>query len=461
MKKYFITILLFVPVCLYAQYIDYWSGKLNFGIEVTIEFNVTYDGPNPKLITMDCPEQYSWELPCELLKWSNDSFNISMSAAHIIFKGQKQQHDSIAVGKWIQNGMELPLTLTRSFTGIDPQRPQNPPLFHDYIEEHLTIINRKDQVELYGTITIPKGYKMKGCAILVSGSGKQDMDEGMMGHKPFWVIADFLTRNGFAVLRFDDRGSYRSTGNFATSTIYDFANDVNAAIDVAKERTGLADSKIGLIGHSEGGMVSQIVLKDRSLGFFISLAGPAAAVKDLMFQQNRDLREAMGIKTDEFDKTVGPFLKKVLDIAGDLSIDSSTAAKKIIKLYKKVEMKFSVAAKARFAMGTPESVGSWLGKPIRSFLSYVPEINLSQIKVPTLALNGSVDKQVNSKANLDVFRKFIGNNANNEVIELSNKNHLFQSTTKGDIAEYGKLEETFSPDALKLMIDWLNKVFPN
>lgn len=459
MKKEFFILLTCLSSIANAQYIDYWTGKLNVGTEVTIEFNVTYDWPNPKFISMDIPEQYVWDSQCKLIKWSKDSFNIYISVANANFIGQKQHHDSVAVGVWVQNGVELPLALTRSYTNIEPIRPQNPPLFHDYIEEQLTILNTKDNISLYATITIPKGYNMKGCAVLVSGSGKQDKEESITGHKPFWVIADYLTRNGYAVIRFDDRGSYRSTGNFETSTIYDFANDVNAALDIAKERTGLDDSKMGLIGHSEGSMVSQIVIKNRPLGFFVSLAGPAVPIRDLMLQQNKDLCGIFGIETKEFDKTVGPFLSKVFKIAGDLTMDSAEAAPKIIKLYSTVESKFSEAAKTRFALGTKENVGGWLTKPIRTFLSYDPSTNLSFIKIPVLALNGTLDKQVNYKANLAIFKKYLANNSKNEVKELENKNHLFQTTTTGDISEYGKLEETISPDVLKIMIDWLNRIF--
>jgi pimeloyl-ACP methyl ester carboxylesterase len=459
MRKFIILFLGFIPLFLHAQYVDYWTGKLSFGMEVTIEFNVTYQELQPIAITMDCPEQAVWTVPCELVKWSKDSFNLRVTGANVVFKGSKQHHDSLVVGTWIQNGAELPLNLIRSSVGINPVRPQNPVGEVPYMIEDLRIPNKKDQVELSGTLTIPNGYMMKGCAILISGSGKQDKDESMMGHQPFWVIADYLTRNGFAVLRFDDRGGYKSTGNFERSTIFDFANDVNAAIEVAKDRTGLDESKIGLIGHSEGSIVAQIVLKNRPLAFYISLAGPAAPVRDLMFQQNKDLNPMFGIKTDEFNKTVGPFLKKVLAIAGDLRVDSATASAKIIKQYKKVEKKFSTSAKARFNLGTPENAAGWLTQPLRVFLSYVPVDYLAQIKIPVLALNGSVDKQVSSQINLEIFRKYKANNPLNETVELPNKNHLFQTTTKGDISEYGKLEESFSPDALQIMLNWLNKVF--
>jgi pimeloyl-ACP methyl ester carboxylesterase len=459
MRKSILLLWVLCPLFLQAQYVDYWTGKLNFGMEVTIELNVTYEELQPIAITMDCPEQSIWTTPCELLKWSKDSFNVRIAGANVVFKGSKQQHDSVVVGKWIQNGMELPLNLTRSVVGISPVRPQNPVGEVPYLIEDLRIPNKKDQVELSATLTLPKASAIKGCAILITGSGKQDKDESIMGHQPFWIMADYLTRNGFAVLRFDDRGCYKSTGNFDRSTIFDFANDVNAAIDVAKDRTGLDDSKIGLIGHSEGSMVAQIVIKTRPMAFYISLAGPAAPVRDLMFQQNRDLREMFGIKTEEFDKTVAPFLKKVLAIAGDLSLDSAAASAKIIKQYKKVEKKFSTQAKTRFALGTPEGAAGWLNTPLRVFLSYVPADYLAQIKIPVLALNGSVDKQVNSQINLQVFKKYAGNNPLNEIVELPNKNHLFQTTTKGDISEYGKLEESFSPDALQIMVNWLNKIF--
>jgi pimeloyl-ACP methyl ester carboxylesterase len=461
MKKYLAFIFILLPLFAHAQYTDYWTGKLSFGIEVTIEFNVTFgDDFTPRDITLDCPEQNAWELKCDLIKWTKDSFNIDIPIAGVKYYGKKEHHDSIATGNWIQAGIPLPLTLTRSLTGINPVRPQNPPLEHDYLEETLLITNPKDNVQLFATLTIPKGFTMKGCAVMITGSGQQDMDESMMGHKPFWVIADYLTRNGFAVIRFDDRGSYRSSGNFSTSSVFDFATDVNAVINMAKERTGLPDNKIGLIGHSEGSMVAQIVLKDRPLGFYISLAGPAAPVQQLMYQQNKDLIGLFNISETEFNKTVGPFLHKVLAIAGDLSIDSATAATKIIKLYKKTEKKFSDSAKKRFALGTPESAGGWLGKPLRIFLSYIPENNLAIIKTPFLAINGTKDKQVNSEVNLAIFKKYLKNNPLNEVKEVENKNHLFQTTTKGDISEYGKLEETFAPEVLEMMKAWLNKVFP-
>ncbi len=460
MKKTFFTILFFIPFILHAQFMDFWTGKINVGSEITVEFNVTYEWPNPKFVTLDCPEQYTWDLECKVLKWSKDSFNIAIPAAGVKFFGKKEHHDSVAVGIWMQGGLEIPLTLTRSYDNIEPVRPQNPPLEHDYIEENVNIINAKDSVILYGTLTIPAGFYMRGCAVLVSGSGKQDKEETMVGHKPFWVIADYLTRNGYAVLRFDDRGSYRSSGNFETSTIYDFANDVNAALDLAKERTGLSDNKLGLIGHSEGSMVSQIVLKERPLGFFISLAGPAAPIKDMMIRQNRDLCDWFGITTKEFDKTITPFLKKVFKVIGDLSLDSVAATEKIIKLYNKSSKKFSEAAKARFSLGTPENVAPWITKSTRTFIAYDPASSLSAIQTPMLALNGTVDKQVNSQLNLTVFKKYLGNNLKNEIKELENKNHLFQTSTTGDITEYGKLEETFSPDALVIIRDWLKKVFP-
>lgn len=461
MKNFILIAFLLLSTHVHAQYTDYWTGKLNVGVEIIVDFNVTYGNDyNPKDISLDIPSQYVWELKCELLKWSLDSFNVDIAGGYARFLGKKEKHDSIATGYWIQNGIPISLILNRSLTGINPVRPQNPPLEHDYIEERLVIMNAKDKVNLYGTLTIPRDYKMKGCAILISGSGPQDMDESIMGHKPFWIIADHLTRNGFAVLRYDDRGSYRSTGDYSTATINDFASDVNAAIDMAKERTGLTDDKIGLIGHSEGSMVAQIVLAKRNLGFYISLAGPAAPVQQMMYKQNQDLGSTLNISEDEFNKRVGPFLKKVFAIAGDLSTDSTEAGQKIWKLYKKEEKKFSSAAKSRFSMDKPENISAWLGKPMRTFLSYVPEKNLTLLKNPFLAINGTADKQVNAKINLDVFRKYLGNNSLNEVKEIENKNHLFQTTTKGDIGEYGKLEETFSPDVLKVMVEWLNKIYP-
>ncbi len=442
---------------------DFWSGKLNMGTAtVTVEFNVTYDWPNPKWVTLDIPEQHVWDLECKLAKWSKDSFNIDIPVAKARFLGKKEHHDSMAVGSWIQGPYQFPLGVNRSYDNIEPVRPQNPDLFPDYLVEELLVTNTKDNLTLFATLTIPKGYQMKGCAILVSGSGKQDKEESMVGHKPFWIIADYLTKNGYAVMRFDDRGSFRSTGSFENSTIFDFANDVNAVIDMAKERTGITDDKkMGLIGHSEGSLVSQIVLKDRKLGFFISLAGPAVPVKELMMQQNKDLSTVMGVNENDFAKLVGPFLNKIFKIAGDLTVDSATAGSSIKNIFKIHGPKLPDAAKSRFSIGAEEDevIAEFLRKPMRAFLSFNPSNYLDSIQTPFLALNGSLDKQVNAAQNLKAFKKYLANNPKNEVVEVKDKNHLFQTTTTGEISEYGKLEETFSPEVLILMRDWLNKVY--
>lgn len=449
-------------VSLHAQYIDYWTGNLNVGINLQIQFNVTYQLPNPTYISMDIPDQSVWELQCTLLKWSSDSFNISIPDIGVIFRGHKLNGDSIADGIWSQNGYAFPITLQRSFNDIKPYRPQHPTGETDYLIEELSVFNAVDNVYLHAVLTIPKGYKMKGCAVMVSGSGKQDYDETIAGHKPFWVIADYLTKNGYAVIRFDDRGGYRSTGDFEHSTIFNFANDVNAIIDMAKERTGITqDSKIGLIGHSEGSMVSQIVLKNRPLGFFISLAGPGVPLQELMLKQNEEFSPLMGISDKDFQKSVGPVLKNIFKVVANTKIDSAVAGLKIKSILHKQESKLPEAFKARFSLGTEGEngmIGEMLTKPFRAFLSFNPADYLSVIKTPVLALNGSKDLQVYANANLDGFKKFITNNSHNEVVLVDGKNHLFQQCETGQISEYGKIDETFSSEVLSIMLQWLNKI---
>lgn len=463
MKRILLAIILVIPNFIHAQYVDYWKGELNMGMKLLVEFNVTYQLPNPRYISLDVPDQSVWELECELGKWTKDSFNIDISSINVKFTSQKQQGDSVAIGIWEQNGFKIPLTLHRSFNDTKPNRPQHPTEIPEYLVEELAVMNEQDHIQLHAVLTIPKEYKIKACAVLVSGSGKQDYDETIAGHKPFWVIADYLTRNGYAVIRFDDRGSYRSTGNFDQSTIYDFAEDVNAIINMAKERTGIQDdSKMGLIGHSEGSMVSQIVLTQRKLGFFISLAGPGAPVTDLMLQQNEDLSPALGIPSNEFVKSVKPALKEMFVVVANLKLDSAAALVKIKKIFKKKSAQLPQNFKTRFGIGTEAEgmiIGGLLTKPFREFMAFKPSLYLSKIKTPILAINGTKDLQVNSNLNLKVFESYKGNNSLNEVVYVENKNHLFQTTKSGSIAEYGKLDETFSPEVLTIMVNWLDKIY--
>lgn len=464
MKRSLILFFVCLPIYLNAQYVDYWTGKLSvFGQEVTIQFNVTYKDMNPWVISVDIPEQNLWGINCKLAKWTTDSFNIDIPDLASSFISSRAGTDTLAKGKWNQAGFDLELTLNRNLEDLKPDRPQTPEPPFDYIVEKLVIQNTEQNVELYGELTMPKGAQPKACAIMITGSGKQDMDETISGHKPFLVIADFLTKNGYAVLRYDDRGAYRSTGDFSKATIFDMSTDVNAAVDLAMQRTGLTEDKIGLIGHSEGSIVAQSLLKRRPLGFFISMAGPGAPVSDLLYKQNYDLMDMIKVKEDDFKKSVGPFLTKLYKIVGNLKLDSAAAYPKVKKLCLQYKTKLPKTYLSYLFGEDGENLeifaAAWVEEKLRHFVGFKPSDYLKEIKTPMLAINGELDKQVYSKENLDVFRKFAKNNPLNKTIEFPGKNHLFQNTTTGDISEYGTLTETISTDVMDSMLVWMNGVY--
>ena len=340
------------------------------------------------------------------------------------------------------------------------RRPQEPPKPYPYYTEEITFQNSQASITLAGTLTLPSAEGNYPTVILISGSGAQNRDEETSGHKPFLIIADHLTKHGLAVLRYDDRGVGQSTGDFKAATIADFASDVASAIKYLKTRKEVNSDKIGLIGHSEGGMVAPMVASNaKGVSFMVLLAGPGIELMKVLIMQQELIAKADGVSESDIKKYILPPHQEAYQMIAT-STNQDTLKIKLTNLVEQTYDNFP--AHLVPSEGTKEQVVSiqvdkWSSEWFGDLLRYDPAPILEKITCPVLALNGEKDLQVTPKENLSGIDNALkkGGNIDVTVKELPNLNHLFQNCETGSPAEYGKIEETFSPIALKEISDWV------
>lgn len=457
---------LLVPLCtLYSQtdsqsVAGSWMGSLKAGaINLRIIFNLTPAGKDSLTVTMDSPDQGVKNLKIGPATLTNGSLRILALMMMGEYNGIVK-NDTLITGTWKQAGQTFPLDLTKlkgKFTLNRPQEPQRP---LPYTEQEVIFHNEEADIDLAGTLTIPEGAGPFKAAVLITGSGAQNRDEELLGHKPFLVLADRLTRNGIAVLRFDDRGVGKSKGSSINATSADFATDVVAAVDFLKKNPKINPDKIGLIGHSEGGIIAPIVASKKKIAFIVSLAGTGVPGDEIIFRQSADISRASGLSENAIADALA-INKKLFPILKEEK-DNVKASEKMVSEYRKIlegsntseaEMEKSIQQlKASFNPGSL----NWL----RYFISTDPAMSWKKVKCPVLALNGDKDLQVAADVNLPAIEKALkaGGNKSVKTIKLPGLNHLFQHSETGLPAEYGNLEETFSEDALSIIYNWINNL---
>ncbi|MEN6490951.1 MAG: alpha/beta fold hydrolase, partial [Rectinema sp.] len=373
-------------------------------------------------------------------------------------------------GTWKQSGLSFPLNLERQ-PAQAAQKPvatgePSPPF--PYIAKDVVFIDEKAGIQLAGTLTLPEGKGPFPGVVLVSGSGQQNRDEEILGHKPFLVLADYLTRRGIAVLRYDDRGAGGSKGSFQSATTFDFADDAQAAVDFLARQTGIDAHHIGVIGHSEGAIVASILAargaedtQDAKVAFIVLLGGPGVRGDELLLMQNAALGRASGLSESQIAQAnkINRELYSIAMSEGDVS----TLRKKIVDTMNGViESTPSLTAQQKEAQKAQvEAQADQLLSPwIRTFLSLDPSEYLRRVQVPVLALDGSKDLQVPAKENLAAISAALNAAGNHSatMTELEGLNHLFQHANSGLPSEYGEIEETFAPEALKQIGDWILSV---
>lgn len=443
-----------------------WIGSLNFGaqqLRIVIKIKLTDSGYFKA--TLDSPDQGAKDIPFDTVTLNSGKIKAESKMIGGVYEGTINMDSLIIRGEWKQGGTTLPLVMKKTNESVEAKRPQEPKRPFPYKEEEVTVDNKIDNIKLAGTLTLPNETGIFPAVVLITGSGAQDRDEMLMGHKPFLVISDYLTRNGIAVLRMDDRGIGKSTGDFSKATTFDFANDIFSAVEYLKTRSDINKKQIGLIGHSEGGLIAPLVaVKTPDVSYITLLAGPGVPGNELLALQISAILRSGGIKEDVIEKN-NLFMKTLFNVILQ-DADSATTAKRIDEVIKEFINGLTEEEKKN-PMNSEEGIRkqiSTLTSPwFKTFLSYDPKPTLEKVKCPVLALNGTADLQVSSKQNLPPIKEALIKGGNNkfEIIELPKLNHLFQHAETGSISEYGKIEETISPEVLKIMADWIKKTINN
>jgi pimeloyl-ACP methyl ester carboxylesterase len=345
------------------------------------------------------------------------------------------------------------------------KHPQTPLPPFPYKADSVEYDNADKTVHLAGTFTYPKTKGPFVTLLMITGSGQQDRDETLLGHKPFLVIADYLTKKGFAVLRVDDRGMGKSKGQILKATSADFAEDAITSIQYLLTRSEVNKKKIGVIGHSEGGLIAPMVYtKWLQLAFIISLAGTGVSGAEVLLKQQTDPVKGV-VNNAAFDAYYLLTQQTLSAIHDNPTEPDSAILNKVKEIYRdwKNNKPDSVLVPLHADKATPEMYEMQIKHELipwwKYFISTEPSIFWEKVKCPVLALNGEKDIQVYPQQNLTAITSALKKAGNKKVTPkiLPGLNHLFQTCTKCTVKEYGELEETFSPDALKIINDWLNK----
>ncbi len=440
-----------------------WQGSLKISsVTLRIVFKVTVDKNGSYSATMDSPDQGAKDIPVDSVIYNDGNVKFVVGAVRGFFEGKVDFDNSTINGKWHQSSMSLPLELKKIDKVEELKRPQEPKPPFPYNVEEVSYENKTAGIKLAGTLTFPKAKGPFPAVLLITGSGPQNRDEELFGHKPFLVIADYLTRRGIAVLRVDDRGIGKSTGKFSSATTEDFAGDVLAGVEFLKSNKNINPKEIGLIGHSEGGLIAPMVaVKSNDVAFIVLMAGPGLPGDQILLKQVQLINKLEGLPDAEIKRSLA-LSKETYNIIKE-GKDSSETAAELHKAYN--DYYNSLDEKEKAGMGDPNVLLKKELKTIMSpwfkfFISYDPVPTLEKVKCPVLALDGSKDVQVPPKEDLEAIKKALeeGGNKNFETLELNGLNHLFQTAETGSPSEYGKIEETISPKALKVIGDWILKV---
>ncbi len=438
-----------------------WNGVLKVGpIELRLVLHLSRAADGGLTGTLDSLDQSAQGIPLSKVTENGRSLAIEIKAVGASYDAQVSADGSEMSGTFRQSGQNLPLTLRRGPTP-EVARPQNPKKPYPYDEEDVSFENSKAGIRLAGTLTLPRSPGPHPAVLLITGSGPQDRDEMIMGHRPFLVIADYLTRLGVAVLRVDDRGVGKSTGKFQGATTADFSGDARAGVDFLKTRKDIDARQIGLIGHSEGATIApMLAAQSDDIAFIVMLAGAGVTGEEILLEQRYLISRAMGVPED-MARRQDAMERFILETVKQEK-DNATAERKIREGIAKMSADLTEGQrKAENAMiqQLEQQIKRVTTPWFRAFLTYDPRPALEKVKVPVLAMNGELDLQVPPKQNLPVIAAALeaGGNPDYEIVKLPHLNHLFQTAKTGLPMEYSKIEETFAPAALETMGQWIRR----
>ena len=405
-----------------------WNGELDvMGTKLPLVFNFTTNG-----CTMDSPAENAKGIPAEKTVTDDGTIKVKVGMIGATFEG-KMANGEIK-GTFTQNGFPQPLTLKPG--KITVKRPQTPVPPFPYKEESVSFTNAG--FTFNGTLTLPENYtKDTPVVLMVTGSGLQNRDEEMLEHKPFAVIADALARQGIASLRYDDRGWGDASVKFMNFTTDDFRQDAAAALPLLRKRF----SKVGVLGHSEGGTIALMLAAEGKADFIVSLAGMAISGKETLVMQNRQAMSSLGLPKEMVDS----YCNNISNILDEIANGKKTSEITID--------------------GVPDNLKPILKRSleqanssyIRHFITIDAGKLLSKIKCPVLALNGTKDTQVDCAANTTILETGLSN-CEHTIKKIDGVNHLFQHCSTGSVVEYQQIEETIAPEVLETITKWINEL---
>jgi pimeloyl-ACP methyl ester carboxylesterase len=424
-----------------------WSGVIAGQLTVVLDVSKSADGQWQA--TLASPSQ-SFSSQVEQLNTDATHLSFALPKLQASYQATWDEQAKAWTGTWTQ-GQKAPLTLKRVPAGAAavtaPSRPQEKAIaaaVATYTSEEVRFASSAAGVQLAGSLSVPKGAGPWPAVVLVHGSGPNTRDEEVFGHKIFLVLADHLARQGIAVLRYDKRGIGVSSGDYKIATTHDFADDAQAAVNFLRTRPEINARHLGIIGHSEGGLIAPMVAaRDPQLGFVVLMAGPGVRGELLMVEQLAYHSEG--------DKAVKQRAMNQAMLAAIVAERDPEQARIKAQAILEQGERDDLVVQGAAALEAKTFTTPWF----RTFLNLEPGPALRAMRQPVLALNGELDRQVPAKLDLDAMRIALANNSRAVVKELPKLNHLFQTATTGAPAEYGQIEETLAPSALAVMSDWI------
>jgi pimeloyl-ACP methyl ester carboxylesterase len=436
-----------------------WMGELTIGAQkLRLVLHLEQTDRGDWKAKLDSPDQSAMGIPMDRVTWTPDTLSVAHDASGMSFNGRFTETGLQLVGEFKQGPAKLPLTLTRTEKAPTiARKPQEPVPPFPYQSQDVSFSNPKAEVRIAGTLTLPREAGPHPVVILINGSGQQDRDCTLFGHKPFLLLADTLTRRGFAVLRSDDRGIGGTGGDPTVATTADFAEDVEAAIAFLQTRPEVDGKRITLVGHSEGGLIATMVAaRHPAVANLVLLASSGLPGEEIILSQGKALMKAAGASQAESEASTK--MQKDLFAIVKQEDDPAIRRAKLSALLHALMAKEGRSEDPKAAEAVESQVQALSSAWYRHFLTFDPRADLAKVKVPVLALNGDIDMQVTAKDNLEAIAKAVRSNGNPDVTTsaMPGLNHLFQTAKTGLPNEYGQLEETLAPAVLHTLADWLS-----
>lgn len=439
-----------------------WFGVLEAGgakLRLLLKIKVGADGSLQA--SLDSLDQGAMDLRVDSIVQTGPIIRAELKAIGAVLEGKLNSEGTEIAGSWKQGGGELPLTLKHVTEVPAPRRPQEPQKPYPYTEEEVVYENKRDKVKLAATLTIPRGQGPVPAVVLITGSGPEDRNEAVYGHRPFLVLADYLTRRGIAVLRADDRGVGGSSAPGPSDTSENYAMDALSGVEFLKTRKEINPRQIGLIGHSEGGLIAPLAaVRSTDVAFIVLIAGPGIPGEQLLDLQAMLILKAQGAP-DVLAEDNRRLQQLMISILKAEKTDAAAESRLRAELPRVMA---EIPEERRKALGITEEMllrqfktmtNAWF----RNFVTYDPRPVLKQVRCPVLAVIGSLDLQVPARQNLPAITEALkaGGNKDYTVLELAGLNHLLQTARTGSPVEYAQTEETMSPKALELIAGWIIK----